>query len=136
MPTLREWLIRLWETVRPGRTEQDLEEELRAHLDAARLILADSAARWGNADMVERGLLANTAKYLATEVGLQATSKVLQVVGGRGAYKDYPVERAFRDLRTCTLMPPTVDRMLEAIGKSALGIETGMFRLGAGPQGA
>jgi len=33
-------------------------------------------------------------------------------------------------------MPPTVDRMLEAIGKSALGIETAMFRLGAGPQGA
>jgi hypothetical protein len=33
-------------------------------------------------------------------------------------------------------MPPTVDRMLEAIGKSALGIETPMFRFGAGPQGA
>ncbi len=110
--------------------------ELRAHLDAALLVLADSAARWEKADMVERGLLANTAKYLATEVGLQVTSEVLQVVGGRGAYKDYPVERAFRDLRTSTLMPPTVDRMLEAIGKSALGIETAMFRLGSGPQGA
>ncbi|MBI4609481.1 MAG: acyl-CoA/acyl-ACP dehydrogenase [Candidatus Rokubacteria bacterium] len=110
--------------------------ELRAHLDAALLVLADSAARWENADMVERALLANRAKYLATEVGLQVTSKVLQVVGGRGAYKDYPVERAFRDLRTCSLMPPTVDRMLEAIGKSALGLETGMFRFGAGPQGA
>ncbi len=32
-------------------------------------------------------------------------------------------------------MPPTVDRML-AIGKSTLGLETGMFRFGAGPQGA
>ena len=110
--------------------------ELRAHLDAALLVLADSAARWENADMVERGLLANKAKYLATEVGLQVTSEVLQVVGGRGAYKDYPVERAFRDLRTSTLMPPTVDRMLEAIGKSALGLETAMFRFGSGPQGA
>lgn len=110
--------------------------ELRAHLDAALLVLADSAARWENADMVERALLANRAKYLATQVGLEVTSRALQVVGGRGAYKDYPVERAFRDLRTCTLMPPTVDRMLEAIGKSTLGLETGMFRLGAGPQGA
>lgn len=110
--------------------------ELRAHLDAALLVLADSAARWEHADIVERALLANRAKYLATEVGLQVTSTALQVVGGRGAYKDYPVERAFRDLRTCTLMPPTVDRMLEAIGKSALGLETGMFRLGSGPQGA
>jgi len=64
------------------------------------------------------------------------TSKVIQVVGGRGAYKDYPAERAFRDVRTATLMPPTVDRMLEAIGKSALGIQEGMFRFGSGPQGA
>ena len=57
------------------------------------------------------------------------TSKVIQVVGGRGAYKDYPAERAFRDLRTCTLMPPTVDRMLEAIGKNALGLDAAMFNV-------
>jgi len=110
--------------------------ELRVHLDAALLVLADSAAGWEGADVAERGRLANRAKYLATEVGLMVTSRVIQVVGGRGAYKDYLAERAFRDLRTATLMPPTVDRMLEAIGKSALGIETAMFRIGAGPQGA
>ena len=54
---------------------------------------------------------------------------MIQVVGGRGAYKDFPAERAFRDLRTCTLMPPTVDRMLEAIGKSVLGLDTAMFNV-------
>jgi alkylation response protein AidB-like acyl-CoA dehydrogenase len=102
--------------------------EMRAHLDAGLLVLADSAARWDGADTPLRSLLANRAKYLATEVGLQVTSKVIQVVGGRGAYKDFPAERAFRDVRTATLMPPTVDRMLEAIGKGALGLETGMFR--------
>jgi len=110
--------------------------ELAARLHSARLVLEDSAAAWAEADMVERGLLANRAKYLATEAGLDVTSKVIQVVGGRGAYKDYPAERAFRDVRTATLMPPTVDRMLEAIGKSALGLQEGMFRFGSGPQGA
>ena len=110
--------------------------EMRVHLDAALLVLGDSAARWEPAPTVERSLLANRAKYLASEVGLEVTSKVIQVVGGRGAYRDYPAERAFRDLRTATLMPPTMDRMLEAIGKSALGIQTEMFRIGAGPQGA
>ncbi len=103
--------------------------ELSAHLDAALLVLADSATRWEAADMIDRGVLANRAKYLATEVGLDVTSKVIQLVGGRGAYKDYPAERAFRDLRTSTLMPPTVDRMLEGIGRSALGLETGMFNV-------
>jgi len=103
--------------------------ELSAHLDAALLVLADSAARWEAADVIDRGVLANKAKYLATEAGLDVTSKVIQLVGGRGAYKDYPAERAFRDLRTSTLMPPTVDRMLEGIGRSALGLETGMFNV-------
>ena len=103
--------------------------ELAAQLDAAALVLADSAARWDGADLTELGPLANRAKYLTTEVGLHVTSKVIQVVGGRGAYKEFPAERAFRDLRTCTLMPPTVDRMLEAIGKSALGLDTAMFNV-------
>ncbi len=109
---------------------------LAVHLDAARLLLEDAAARWAAADVPERGWLANRAKYLATEVSLEVTSRVIQVVGGRGAYRDYPAERAFRDARTATLMPPTVDRMLEAIGKMALGIQEGMFRFGSGPQGA
>ena len=103
--------------------------DLVAHLDAARLVLMDGATRWEAAEIAERGNLANKAKYLATEVSLEVTSRVIQVVGGRGAYKDYPAERAFRDVRTATLMPPTVDRMLETIGKSALGIEEGMFRI-------
>jgi hypothetical protein len=34
------------------------------------------------------------------------------------------------------LMPPTMDRMLEAIGKSALGLTEGMFRINAGPGAA
>ncbi|HUP36316.1 MAG TPA: acyl-CoA dehydrogenase family protein [Candidatus Limnocylindria bacterium] len=103
--------------------------ELAAHLDGALLVLADTAARWDAADVVERGVLGNKAKYLATEVGLAVTSRVIQVVGGRGAYRDFPAERAFRDLRTSTLMPPTVDRMLEGIGKSALGIDGAMFKV-------
>ncbi len=103
--------------------------ELAAQLDAARLVLADAAERWEAADVQERGVLGNKAKYLATEVGLAVTSKVIQVVGGRGAYKEFPAERAFRDLRTSTLMPPTVDRMLEGIGKAALGLEGGMFKV-------
>jgi len=56
-----------------------------------------------------------------------APARVIQVVGGRGAYRDYPVERAFRG--TSTLMAPTVDRMLEGIGTSALGLGGDMFQV-------
>jgi predicted permease len=35
MAALREWLIRLWGTLRPGRRDAELEEELRLHLEMA-----------------------------------------------------------------------------------------------------
>jgi alkylation response protein AidB-like acyl-CoA dehydrogenase len=99
------------------------------HLDAARRVMDHGAAGWEGADRTERGDLANRAKALAAEASLEVTSKAIQVVGGRGAYRDFPLERAFRDVRTATLMPPTMDRMLETIGKTALGISEAMFRV-------
>ena len=103
--------------------------DLQVRLDAAALVLADSAARWEEADVPQRGLLANRAKWVAAEAGLYVTSKAMQVVGGRATYRELPVERAFRDLRTATLMPPTPDRMLQGIGQMALGIQGGMFKV-------
>jgi alkylation response protein AidB-like acyl-CoA dehydrogenase len=107
--------------------------EMAIPLDAARLLLHQAARSWEGADVATRGLLANRAKYLATQVGLQVTATAMQVVGGRSALRDLPVERAYRDLRTCTLMPPAVDRMLEVVGKSVLGVEVQMFNLGTAP---
>jgi hypothetical protein len=104
--------------------------DLQVRLDAAQLVLADSATRWEEADMLQRGLLANRAKWVATEAGLYVTSKAVQIVGGRGSYRELPIERAFRDVRTATLMPPTMDRMLQGIGQMALGIQGGMFKVG------
>ena len=109
--------------------------DLDSRLDAARLLLHDSASHWEGADVPRRGHLANRAKYLATEIGLHVTSQALQIVGGRGAYKDYPVERAFRDLRTASLMPPTMDRMAEGMGKIALGLGGGMFQFSGSTSG-
>jgi len=108
--------------------------DLEARLDAARLVLHDSASRWEGADVAQRGQLANRAKYLTTEIGLHVTSLALQITGGRGAYRDFPGERAFRGLRTASLMPPTMDRMVEGMGKLALGLGGGMFEFsGGGP---
>jgi alkylation response protein AidB-like acyl-CoA dehydrogenase len=109
--------------------------DLEARLDAGRLVLHDAALRWEAADPAGRGHLANRAKYLGTEIGLHVTSLALQITGGKGAYKDFPVERAFRDMRTASLMPPTMDRMIEGMGKVALGLGGGMFEFGGAKQG-
>lgn len=105
--------------------------EMVIPLDAARLLLYEAAQKWDGADVPTRGLLANKAKYLAMQVGLQVTTTAMQVVGGRSALKELPVERAYRDLRTCTLMPPTADRMLQAVGQAELGVDAAMFQFDA-----
>ncbi len=59
MPRLREWLVRLWQTLRPGRDDRDLEEELRLHLE-----LATKDARRGS-DAPETVDVAFAGKILA-----------------------------------------------------------------------
>ncbi len=97
------------------------------HLEAARLMLHHCASQWDDADVVTRGLLASKTKYLSTEAATMATQEVLRLVGGRAASKSFPVERAFRDIHTCTLMPPSVNTMLANIGKSQFGLLRAMY---------
>ena len=97
--------------------------EMTMALEGARLVLYQSAAEWGDADDQRRWVLASRAKYLANEAALMVTSRALQTVGGRSAHRRYPVERLFKDVRTCTLMPPNCDRALPLIGQDVLGIE-------------
>ena len=97
--------------------------EMTMALEGARLAVNQSASRWEEAGPVERYLLAARAKYPATQAALMVTSMALRTVGGRSAHRRYPLDRLFRDVRTCTLMPPNADRALELIGKTELGVE-------------
>src|SRR4029077_21289703 len=72
MATLREWIIRLWGTLRPGRTDGDLEQELRLHAELAaervRLHnLPDSVAR---AAAIGAGGIAQTMEVMRDQRGL------------------------------------------------------------------
>ena len=107
-------------------TQRDV-AKIAIHLEAARLLLYDCASRWDQADVNQRGLLAAKAKYLCTEAATIATQEALRVVGGRAASKSFPIERAFRDVHTCTLMPPSVNSMLVSIGKDQFGLLEPMY---------
>jgi hypothetical protein len=104
---------------------------MSVHLDSARSMLYQSASQWEDADVITKGILAAKAKYLCAEAALEATSKAIQVVGGRSISKSLPLERAFRDVRACTLMPPNNDAMLANIGKAQLGLAGTAFGLDA-----
>ncbi|MCX7606761.1 MAG: acyl-CoA dehydrogenase family protein [Bacteroidia bacterium] len=43
------------------------------------------------------------AKYYASEVGVKICNEAVQVFGGYGYVKDYPVEKYYRDIKLCTI---------------------------------
>ncbi len=102
--------------------------EMSMALEGARRVIHASASEWPGANPAKRAVLAARAKYLATVASLDVTSKAIQVAGGRSAHKRMPLERLYRDVRTSTLMPPNLERCLELVGRSELGLDTPLYR--------
>src|SRR5262249_212879 len=67
-------------------------------------------------------LAVNQAKAYAADVGLDATTRALQMAGGRGILKELPLERWHRDALAGPVMPPSNDRCLETAGKLLCGL--------------
>jgi alkylation response protein AidB-like acyl-CoA dehydrogenase len=69
--------------------------EMALRLEAARLLLYRAAANAGTG--LARPLEAMLAKCFANEAVREVTAKAVQIMGGYGYSKEYPVERMFRD---------------------------------------
>ena len=59
------------------------------------------------------------AKIFTTQVGLDITSRIFEVMGSRATSNDYGFDRYWRNLRTMTLHVP-VDTSIQALGKKFL----------------
>ncbi len=75
--------------------------DMATELDAAELLVMDAAARaW-------RGLPyrreSSMAKLFASEAASRAAGRAVQIHGGYGFIKDYPVERIYRDVKLCEI---------------------------------
>ena len=49
------------------------------------------------------GTEAAMAKYFSSEVCMRATYEAIQILGGNGYSREYPVERMYRDAKLCTI---------------------------------
>jgi len=58
------------------------------------------------------------AKLFASEVAMRATTKAIQIHGGYGYMKDYPVERYFRDAKLCEIGEGTSEIQRLVIARS------------------
>ena len=65
-------------------------------------------------------LLTPMAKYYSTEMSNRVTSDAIQVLGGSGYMKDYPVERYFRDARITTIYEGTSQLQIAAAARGII----------------
>ena len=94
-------------------------------IEASRLLIQRAAALKdsGAATTTESAM----AKLHASETAVRVTNRALQVFGGYGYIRDYPVERYLRDARLMTIGEGTSEIQRLLIARDLLG------RVGAGP---
>jgi alkylation response protein AidB-like acyl-CoA dehydrogenase len=75
--------------------------DVATEVDAARLLVRRAAALCDAG--APFGTEASMAKLFASEAAMRATSKAIQIHGGYGYTKDFPVERYYRDAKLCEI---------------------------------
>jgi alkylation response protein AidB-like acyl-CoA dehydrogenase len=73
--------------------------DMATEIEAARLLVYQAATLIGTGDRQRYSKYAAMAKLYASEMSHRVTHKAIQIFGGYGYVKDYPVERHYRDAR-------------------------------------
>ena len=93
--------------------------DMATDLEAARALLYLAAAKV-SAGTPDKTRFAAMAKKLASDSGSEIVDKALQMFGGYGYLRDYPIERFWRDLRVHRILEGTNEVMRMIIGRDLL----------------
>ena len=75
--------------------------QMQTEIEAARLLTYRAASLKDKGEKIVKE--AAMAKLFASEVAERASSEAVQIFGGYGFIKDYPVEKFYRDVKLCTI---------------------------------
>jgi alkylation response protein AidB-like acyl-CoA dehydrogenase len=92
--------------------------EMATDIDAARLLTQRAAAAKDRGEVVTR--LSAQAKLFASDRAVRITDVALQIHGGYGFIKDFPVEKFYRDVKLCTIGEGTSEIQKLVIARSLL----------------
>jgi alkylation response protein AidB-like acyl-CoA dehydrogenase len=84
---------------------RDASEKVSAALDAPNEITPEQRG--------ELAVLLSAAKTVAVEVGIDVTTKLFELTGGRSTARSFELDRFFRDLRTQSLHDPVAQKRLQ-----------------------
>lgn len=93
--------------------------DMATDLEAARALLYLAAAKVTQ-NAPDKTRFSAMAKKLATDTGSSVVDRALQVFGGYGYLKDYPIERFWRDLRVHRILEGTNEVMKLIVGRDLL----------------
>lgn len=94
--------------------------DMATQLDAARLLCQRGL------QLLELGVRCDTqtsmAKWHATEIAVEITGKAVQIHGGNGITKEFPVERHFRNAKVMPIPDGTTEIQKLVIGRNLTGV--------------
>jgi len=94
--------------------------DMATELDAARLLTQRAAVLKDAGHKVTRE--SSMAKLFASEVAVHICNEAVQLLGGYGFIKDYPVEKFYRDVKLCTIGEGTSEIQRMVIAREILKV--------------
>jgi alkylation response protein AidB-like acyl-CoA dehydrogenase len=95
--------------------------DMKTQVDAARLLVWRAAWMARN-EMEFTNAEGSMAKLYASETAVKVTEEAIQILGGNGYTRDYPVERWHRDSKIFTLIEGTSEIQRLVIGRTVTGL--------------
>ena len=95
--------------------------EMSTNIEAARLLTYKAALKRDKGESIIKE--AAMAKLFASEIAEKASSETVQIFGGYGFIKDYPVEKFYRDVKLCTIGEGTSEIQRIVIARNLLSEE-------------
>ena len=92
--------------------------DMRAQIEAAELLTLQAADLKNRGEKVTKE--SAMAKYYASEVACRVANDAVQIFGGYGYTKDFPVEKFYRDAKLCTIGEGTSEIQKLVIAREAL----------------
>ena len=92
--------------------------DMTTKIEAAELLIQESCDLKNNGKNVNK--VSAMAKYYASEVSVYCANEAVQIFGGYGYTKDFPVEKFYRDCKLCTIGEGTSEIQKLVISRAIL----------------
>ena len=91
--------------------------DMATEIEAARALVY-SVARYVDSGAKDISKVSAMAKTFATDVGMKVTTDAVQVMGGSGYMREYPVEKMMRDAKILQIYEGTNQIQRNVIGQA------------------